>query len=85
MRIQGRIQRLLIFFVAAAVAHVSAFAQGRGRGAVAGATNGFYRFNYGAEEMQPIAYPAQPPRTKTQPNNLIPRGIKNPAAWKAPP
>ena len=39
----------------------AAFAQGRGRGG-AGATNGFYRFNYGAEEMQPISYPERPIR-----------------------
>src|SRR5579859_7141790 len=42
---------------------VEAFAQGRGRGAV-GATNGFYRFNYGQDEMQPISYPAQPIATQ---------------------
>ncbi|HXA49892.1 MAG TPA: hypothetical protein VNV86_06305, partial [Candidatus Acidoferrum sp.] len=44
----------------------TAFAQGRGRGAVGGATNGFYRFNYQQEEMQPIAYPAQPIATQHQ-------------------
>src|ERR1051326_4460173 len=38
---------------------------GRGRGATT-ATNGFYRFNYGAEEMQPINYPAEPIATKHQ-------------------
>src|SRR5215471_17648026 len=59
MRIQGRISQLSIILILAAATNVAAFAQGRGRGAV-GATNGFYRFNYGMEEMQPINYPAQP-------------------------
>src|SRR4051812_41381007 len=44
---------------------VSAFGQGRGRGA-AGATNGFYRFDYAQEEMQPISYPSQPIATQHQ-------------------
>src|SRR5215467_11687984 len=43
----------------------TAFGQGR-RGAAAGATNGFYRFNYGADEMQPINYPSQPISTQHQ-------------------
>src|SRR5215831_18460447 len=42
----------------------AAFAQG-GRGPST-ATNGFYRFNYGMEEMQPIKYPDQPVTTKHQ-------------------
>jgi len=43
----------------------AAFAQGRG--AAAGATNDFYRFNYSSEEpMQPINYPAQPITTQHQ-------------------
>jgi carboxypeptidase C (cathepsin A) len=42
----------------------AAFAQG-GRGPSL-ATNGFYRFNYGMEEMQPIKYPDQPITTKHQ-------------------
>ncbi len=41
----------------------AAFGQGRGRGGTT-ATNGFYRFNYGAEEMQPIKYPEQPIATQ---------------------
>jgi carboxypeptidase C (cathepsin A) len=41
----------------------AAFGQGRGRGATT-ATNGFYRFNYGAEEMQAIHYPEQPIATQ---------------------
>ncbi|HEX7486055.1 MAG TPA: hypothetical protein VF332_07880 [Vicinamibacterales bacterium] len=36
---------------------VVALAQGRGG---TGATSNFYRFNYSLDEMQPIAYPAQP-------------------------
>lgn len=43
----------------------AAFGQGRGRGA-ATATNGFYRFNYGTEEMQPIRYPEKPIETQHQ-------------------
>jgi len=39
------------------------FGQGRGPST---ATNGFYRFNYGAEEMQPIHYPEQPITTEHQ-------------------
>jgi carboxypeptidase C (cathepsin A) len=66
MRIQGRISyQLSIILILAAATNVAAFAQGRGRGAV-GATNGFYRFNYGMEEMQPISYPAQPIATEHQ-------------------
>ena len=66
MRISTRSTRTfcaLLIFVAATGAQ--AFAQGRGRGAT-GATNGFYRFNYGAEEMQPINYPAKPIETQHQ-------------------
>jgi carboxypeptidase C (cathepsin A) len=43
----------------------AAFGQGRGRGATT-ATNGFYRFNYGAEEMQPIQYPEKAIATEHQ-------------------
>ena len=42
---------------------IAAAAFGQGRGANQG-TNGFYRFNYGAEEMQPIKYPEQPIATQ---------------------
>ena len=57
--------KLSIFLILIAAMGGEAFAQGRGRGAV-GATNGFYRFNYGMEEMQPINYPAQPIATQHQ-------------------
>jgi carboxypeptidase C (cathepsin A) len=40
----------------------TAFGQG-GRGPAAN-TNGFYRYNYGMEEMQPVTYPAAPIATK---------------------
>ena len=43
----------------------AAFGQGRGRGG-ATATNGFYRFNYGAEEMQAIKYPEKPIESQHQ-------------------
>ncbi|HEV2447299.1 MAG TPA: peptidase S10 [Candidatus Sulfopaludibacter sp.] len=46
-------------------AAAAAYGQGRGRGAAA-ATNDFYRFNYGAEEMQQIRYPAEPIATQHQ-------------------
>jgi carboxypeptidase C (cathepsin A) len=42
---------------------VVALAQGRGG---TGATSNFYRFNYSLDEMQPIAYPAQPIVTEHQ-------------------
>jgi carboxypeptidase C (cathepsin A) len=58
--------RLRILIVTMAMA-VTAFGQGRGRGA-ATASNGFYRFNYGAEEMQPIHYPEKPIETQHQIN-----------------
>jgi carboxypeptidase C (cathepsin A) len=54
--------RLLAVFLMISAA---AFGQGRGRGATT-ATNGFYRFNYGAEEMQPIQYPEKPIATQHQ-------------------
>ena len=61
-RILKRVSLPLVLIAAVSVA----FAQGgRGRGAT-GATNGFYRFNYGAEEMQPISYPEHPIATKHQ-------------------
>ena len=43
----------------------AAFGQGRGRGATT-TTNGFYRFNYGAEEMQSIRYPEKAIATEHQ-------------------
>jgi carboxypeptidase C (cathepsin A) len=59
-----RIHQLSILIGLIAAAGVAAFAQG-GRGAGAGATNDFYRFNYNSgEEMQRIDYPAQPIVTK---------------------
>ena len=62
-----RIHKLCFFVALIAAASAGAFAQGgRGRGA-AGATNDFYRFNYGStESMQPINYPAQPITTQHQ-------------------
>src|ERR1051325_4548594 len=64
MRVHGRSNfQLSIFLILVAA---EAFAQGRGRGGAAGATNGFYRFNYGAEEMQAINYPAEPITTQHQ-------------------
>ena len=48
MRVHLRFNhKFSIFLILIAAMGVEAFAQGRGRGAV-GATNGFYRFNYGA-------------------------------------
>ena len=62
MRSHGPIHRSLCLFLL--IAAGSAWAQGgRGRGG-AGATNDFYRFNYGEESMQPIVYPAQPIATQ---------------------
>ncbi len=54
-----------LFLILIAAMGMNAFAQGR-RGAGAGATNDFYRFNYGEEEMQPIKYPAEPIATQHQ-------------------
>ena len=55
-----------LILVLIACAGTAAFAQGRaGRGG--GATNDFYRFNYGSDEpMQRIDYPAQPISTDHQ-------------------
>src|SRR5580658_10321773 len=66
MRIHGRFQHTFCtLLILVAGMGVEAFAQGRG--AAAGATNDFYRFNYNGEEaMQPIAYPAQPIATQHQ-------------------
>jgi len=65
MRNYGRIQTSFgALLLLAAATQGNGFAQGR-RGPAA-ATNGFYRFNYGVEEMQPIAYPAQPIATQHQ-------------------
>jgi carboxypeptidase C (cathepsin A) len=64
MRITGRFTSIscgLVILVAAM--GVVVLAQGRGG---AGATNNFYRFNYTLDEMQPIAYPAQPIVTQHQ-------------------
>jgi len=65
MRIHGRFtQQLSTILILIAATGAGAFAQGRG--AAAGATNDFYRFNYNAEEMQPIHYPAEPIATQHQ-------------------
>lgn len=64
MRTTGRLTPIscgLVMLVAAM--GVVALAQGRGG---PGATNSFYRFNYSLDEMQPIAYPAQPIVTQHQ-------------------
>ena len=59
MRVHLRVhQRFLVLVLLIAILGVGAFAQGRG--APSTATNGFYRFNYGVDEVQPISYPAQP-------------------------
>jgi carboxypeptidase C (cathepsin A) len=64
MRITGRFTSISCGFVILVVAMgVVMLAQGRGG---AGATNNFYRFNYALDEMQPIAYPAQPIVTQHQ-------------------
>jgi carboxypeptidase C (cathepsin A) len=47
-----------------AATRVDALAQGRG--GPAANTNGFYRYNYGVEEIQPIQYPSQPISTQHQ-------------------
>ena len=63
MRVHLRLNRkFCLFLTLIAAIGVGAFAQGRG--AATTATNGFYRFNYSMEEMQPIAYPAQAIATK---------------------
>jgi carboxypeptidase C (cathepsin A) len=54
--------RTLAILLLLAASHPAALAQGR-RGAAA-ATNDFFRFNYGQEEMQPIQYPPQPIATQ---------------------
>ena len=52
--------------ISALLATGALLAQG-GRGAGAGATNGFYRYNYNTtEEIQPIRYPAEPIVTQHQ-------------------
>src|SRR5450759_3447918 len=64
MRTTGRLTPIscgLVMLVAAM--GVVALAQGRG---APGATNSFHRFNYSLDEMQPIAYPAQPIVTQHQ-------------------
>src|ERR1035438_3651045 len=65
MRVHLRLNRkFCLFLTLIAAMGVGAFAQGRG--AATTATNGFYRFNYTMEEMQPITYPAQPIATQHQ-------------------
>src|SRR5262245_25092441 len=59
------IERVGLGVILIAASGAEAWAQGRGRGN-AGATNGFYRFNYGQEEMQAIAYPPKPISTQHQ-------------------
>src|SRR5579871_5119443 len=65
MRIDMRSHsKLGIFLLLAAAAAPGALAQGRG--GPAANTNGFYRYNYAMEEMQPINYPAEPITTQHQ-------------------
>ncbi len=64
MRTHGRfIQRLAVPIAVSAAMSIGAFAQG-GRGGPGVATNDFFRFNYNAERMNPIAYPAKPITTQ---------------------
>ena len=66
MRVHKRIHhRFWISLLIVTAMQVPALAQGRGRGGAA-PSNGFYRFNYTLEEMQPINYPAQPITTEHQ-------------------
>jgi carboxypeptidase C (cathepsin A) len=61
---QTTIFRSSILFGLLAAGAVAGFAQGRG--GPAANTNGFFRFNYGADEMQPIQYPEKPITSKHQ-------------------
>jgi carboxypeptidase C (cathepsin A) len=64
MRTHGRFaNRLSVLLTLTASMSIAAFAQG-GRGGPGGATNDFFRFNYGADRMNPIAYPAKPITTQ---------------------
>ena len=63
MRIHGRFNQFCVSLLSISLLRAAAFAQGRGAST---ATNGFYRFNYTMEEMQPIRYPAEPIATKHQ-------------------
>lgn len=64
MRIRRRLHPVWCT-LAVLVAAMGAVALGQGRGAT-GATNHFYRFDYTLDEMQPIAYPAEPIATQHQ-------------------
>jgi len=55
---ERRVSRSCAILSLAIATAAGAFAQGRG--GAAAATNDFYRFTYGQEEMQPINYPAEP-------------------------
>jgi carboxypeptidase C (cathepsin A) len=55
--------RLSALLTLTATMSIAAFAQG-GRGGAGGATNDFFRFNYGADRMNPIAYPTKPITTQ---------------------
>jgi carboxypeptidase C (cathepsin A) len=65
MRNHGRFIQSGALVVVIAAMSINVFGQGRG-GRGGGGTNDFFRFNYGAEEMQPIAYPAKPITTQHQ-------------------
>jgi carboxypeptidase C (cathepsin A) len=66
MNIQrSNIARVATLFTLATSASVGAFAQG-GRGGPSAATNDFFRFNYGTQEMRPINYPAKPVTSQHQ-------------------
>ena len=64
MRMHGRVQQGFFGFLILFAATGAAFGQGRGRGGEG--TNDFYRFNYGAERMDPITYPEKPIATQHQ-------------------
>ena len=64
MKVQMPFHKLcysLCLIGAAGMGATVASAQGRG---AATATNGFYRFDYTKDEMQPIEYPARPVATE---------------------
>ena len=65
MKNHGRFIHNGALLIVIAAMSIDVFGQGRG-GRGGGGTNDFFRFNYGSEEMQPIAYPAKPITTQHQ-------------------